>query len=283
MAEKFFKLGIIGWPLGYSLSPKMHTVALQAAGLKGEYKEYKVKPEELENWLKTEAPKLDGFNVTMPHKEVVYRWIKEHGEIHNPTVLDAIGAVNTVKVTGTKLIGYNTDGRGFFDSLPKNLDLKGGRVLLLGAGGAAQAVAVWLAIVVQVASLKIWNRNKDRAERLALKLESLATPCRPSVSEIGTVDFSRIDLIVNATPLGMKAEGEVPQELLGHLAKRHVVFDLVYEPEETGLLRAGKQVGCSTIGGKEMLASQGVEAFEIWVEERFNPETLRSVMRKAIE
>jgi shikimate dehydrogenase len=283
MSAKHWKLGIIGWPLGYSLSPLMHTAALKAAGLEGEYKEYPVKSEDLEYWLETQAPKLDGFNVTMPHKEEVFRWIKKHGEVVHSSNVDPIEAVNTVKVTNKKFFGYNTDGRGFYDSLPKNLNLKGGQVLLLGAGGAAQAVAVYLSEVAQIASLKIWNRHPERAEKLARKLEILRTPCQPLVfTKVELIDLKGINLIVNATSLGMNGEEEVPEKILGQLNGKQVVFDLVYEPEETGLIKTAKKQGCPTIMGKEMLINQGIEAFEIWTNERFNPESLREVMRKAI-
>lgn len=289
MDDKYWKLGIIGWPLGYSLSPVMHTAALKACGLRGEYREIEVKPEELERWLETKALEIDGFNVTMPHKEAVYLWLKRSGEI-NP-VADDIGAVNTVRVKDGRLSGYNTDGRGFYDTVSEKLELKGGNVLLLGAGGAAQAIAVYLTGPVGIGSLKIWNRHVEKARDLARKINSIGNPCRVQVfPKVSDVSLEGIDLVVNATPLGMRGEGEIPQEVLSQLNGKQVVYDIVYEPRDTGLITAATQKQCQTITGEKMLAAQGAEAFEIWTDEwrggkpiRVDGKSIREIMTDALE
>jgi len=266
---KPWKLGIVGWPLGYSLSPVMHNAALKAAGFPETYKEIKKQPgEELQAWLEEKAPQMDGFNVTMPHKEAVYKWVREHGEVRG--VLDLpfvrIDAVNTVKVEKGRLIGCNTDGSGFFHSLPKDLDLKGKSVLLLGAGGAAKAIADYLDGAVQIGLLKIWNRHPERAEELAKRINAPGGVCRASAfTEAAEISLDGIDLVVNATSLGMKDAGDVPTEVLRQLNGRQVVYDIVYQPLETKLIKVARERKCRTITGDEMLLNQGVEAFEIWM------------------
>ncbi len=267
MDSKFWKLGIIGWPLGYSLSPLMHRAALKAAGLQGEYKEYPVKPEQLESWLETEAPKLDGFNVTMPHKVKAWEQISQHGEFGKPfpELVRAIGAVNTVSVQNKRLVGYDTDGIGFLEPFEHSGTFQGKNVLLLGAGGAAQAIAAYLVHSEQIGSLRIWNRHLDRAEKLVERVKELDGPCQAMVvSNLEDLSVDQMALIVNATPMGMAGNGEVLREVLEPLHPSQVVYDIVYEPKETGLILAARKAGCKVITGDEMLAAQGAAAFEIW-------------------
>ena len=266
MAGKSWKLGIIGWPLGYSLSPRMHEAALKAALLKGEYKEYKVPPEELGKWLEAEAPKLDGFNVTMPHKRAVWEYVAKHGEFGKPfpDLVRDIGAVNTVQVRDGRLFGYNTDGPGFLEPFRKPGAFRGKEVLLLGAGGAARAIAVYLAYAEQVSSLRIWNRNPEKAKQLVKLVRGLRSPCRAgAVKDFGDFPVEKMALIVNATPTGMNRHEEAPVEC-GRLRKGQVVYDIVYEPRETRLIHGARKQGCTVYTGDKMLAGQGAVAFEIW-------------------
>ena len=258
--EKFWKLGIIGWPLGYSLSPLMHNVALKVASLKGEYKEYPVKPEDLERWLETEAPKLDGFNVTMPHKEAVFRFLEANGRIDPFAKLAS--AVNTVTVGPDGLMGHNSDGEGFWAPLKKHV-AGNLRVLLLGAGGAARAITTVLLLRGATGHLTIWNRTFASAEKLEAEMRQV----NPSVPVTVAKDLSameKVGLIINATPSGMEGEGSLPLAVTGHLRRGQVVYDLVYEPRETALVLAARKAGCKVITGDEMLAAQGAVAFEIW-------------------
>ena len=262
---KSWKLGIIGWPLGYSLSPLMHRAALKAAELEGAYDEIKVRPEELESWLKSEAPKYDGFNVTMPHKEAVYRWLKQNGGIPaSPPWLDVIGAVNTVKTAEGRLTGANTDDSGFLKSLDVKR-LKGKRVLLIGAGGAAQAIAVSLTWLGHVSALTIWNRHVERAAALADKVRGLQVPGNPSVKIVGgqKISVADVDLIIQATPAGMKGQPDLRLDY-EQLHKGQTVYDIVYEPRETTLIREARKRECRTVTGDQMLVGQAAAAFEIW-------------------
>jgi len=234
MDSKFWKLGIIGWPLGYSLSPLMYTAALKAAGLEGEYKEYPVKPEELTRWLETEAPKLDGFNVTMPHKEAVAAWCRAEGNS-----LDAFaalaGVVNTVGTKAGRASGHNTDGEGFWTPLARHKPLLVKRqILLLGAGGAARAIVAILRPRDFAREIAVWSRRPVAAERLveeSLKMDrNPRAPAFIVVKDLNSVPMERFDVIINATPSGMQGEGDLPLSVTSRLRRGQIVYDLVYEP-----------------------------------------------------
>jgi shikimate dehydrogenase len=269
-ASKVWKLAVIGGPdvEEYSLSPCMHKAVLGAAG---NYRAIGLKSaEELEQWLQTEAPKLDGFNVTMPYKEAVYEWMAKNPERASlDKVPEEIRAVNTVKSEPGKLAGYNTDRQGFVGPLKerKGQDcLKGKRVLLLGAGGAAQAIALNV-IVYGASSLEIWNRNIQRAKLLVEGFKkNWAGRCNISVRENAQGSLSDIDLVVNATSAGMAKSDELLIST-DSLEKRHWVYDIVYQPKETKLIQVANQRHCQVVVlGYEMLAHQGAESLEIWTE-----------------
>ena len=247
------------------MSPLMHNAALKAAGLQGEYKEYKVKLEELEHWLETEAPKLDGFNVTMPHKEAVYQWLSSKGRIDPFAQL--AGAVNTVAAGRDGLSGHNTDGEGFWASLKQRPLLVNWKVLLLGAGGAARAVAAVLNAREVVREISVWSRRFEPAQKLAdeIKKAGRKGPLpTEAVKDLNSFVVEKCDLVINATPSGMEGEGSVPMAVTSRLRRGQVVYDLVYEPRETALVLAARKAGCKVITGDEMLAAQGAAAFEIW-------------------
>lgn len=283
MAEKFWKLGIIGWPLGYSLSPRMHTAALKAAGLQGEYREYKVRPEEVADWLRAEGAKLDGFNVTMPHKEAVFRFLSSDGRI-DPFAKMA-GAVNTVTADRDGLIGHNTDGEGFWAPLRKHRPLLvKWKVLLLGAGGAAKAIATVLNLRGKAREMSIWSRRFESAQTLSEEVKEAgqkgSLPME-AVKDLGSFSVEKCDLIINATPSGMEGEANVPMAVTRRLRRGQIVYDIVYEPKETGLVLAARQAGCRVITGDEMLTAQGAVAFGIWT--GVKAERVLPVMKKALD
>lgn len=286
MTDKNWKLGIIGWPLGYSLSPLMHRAALKAAGLQGTYDEIKVRPEELETWLKNEAPKYDGFNVTMPHKVAVWDFVSKNGEFGPPfpQLVRDIGAVNTVSVRNGRLIGYNTDGPGFLEPFKRSGAFRGQNVLLLGAGGAARAIAVYLVHVEQIGSLEIWNRNPERAGDLVERVAKRHRQCQVDVvKDLRGVPIERMALIVNATPTGMNKHEETPIDC-ARLSKGQTVYDIVYDPLETRLIHGARKQGCEVFRGDEMLAGQGAEAFRIWTgkDKALDGTPILNVMKKTL-
>ena len=275
MGSKVWKLGIVGWPLGYSLSPKMHNAALKAAGLQGEYREYPVPAEGLWMWLSrvTELG-LDGFNVTMPYKKSVFSWVigEWKGQLGRLEELSGvIGALNTVVMRDGHPYGYNTDGEGFLQTLtqpPRSLDLSGWHVVLLGAGGAAQAIAVALALRTRVKRLTLWNRHLSGAEKLRQLLEPLQAQGRTRVEvevreELDELPLAECQMVVQATPAGMKGQRDLALDY-SRLRQGQTVYDIVYEPRETRLIQEARRRGCTVVTGDEMLAGQGAAAFEIW-------------------
>ncbi len=288
MSTKFWKLGIIGWPLGYSLSPLVQEAALRSVGLEGEYKEHPVKPEDLELWLKNEGSKFAGFNVTIPHKRQVWELVKKRfGAMGRPETDDPLGAVNTVVVKEGRLIGYNTDGEGFLKPLAdRRLEMAGWHVVVFGSGGAAKAIAMTLAHDTKVGRLTIWNRSGhlERAQQLAKQVNRLRAGAEFAVAtdDIQSFQLKDVNLLVNATPVGMKGEGDFVFAA-EKLSPELVVYDLVYQPLKTELVQIAKRRGCQVITGDEMLAAQGAAAFELFVGQPGVGAKVYPVMKKALE
>ena len=239
--------GVIGWPIAYSKSPIIHRFWLQALGLDGDYSRFAVRPDQVGRALKA-LPALGfaGVNVTVPHKLAVMA----HLDRIEPDA-QAIGAVNTVVVEDGRLVGTNTDMAGFLEPL-HGLPL--GKAAVVGAGGAARAILLGLQRH-GVRHVTLMNRSVDRAAELLCSLGvtghavSLETPLPP------------VDLLVNASSLGMK--GQPPLRLdLSALPNDGIVYDIVYAPLETELLRAARTRGLRAIDGLEMLIGQAAIAFE---------------------
>jgi len=255
---------VLGNPAKHSLSPIMHNAAYNELELDYEYKVMET------NNLKKAIQELSkenvaGFNVTMPFKEEIIPLLEE---------VDAsakeIGAVNTVVNTKKGLVGYNTDGIGAVESLKEVTSLEGKKVLLLGAGGAGKAIGFYLK--EEKANITIANRPELQARKLAKLLGERSIPIDSIKS------LKEFDVLVNATPAGMEPNTEstaIPTELLH---KDLVVFDIVYDPIETKLLKEAKKKGCKTINGLEMLLNQGYAAFKLFT----GKEAPEKEMRKAV-
>ncbi len=199
-----------------------------------------------------------GFNVTIPYKEVVYGLLQYMDD-------DArvIGAVNTIKIENGKLIGYNTDGQGFLQSLKQSgISIYGRKVVILGAGGAARAIGI-AAAGKKPESITIINRTFHRAEALADTINQFK---KKKLVEAAQMIPNDADIIINATRLGMwpNIEGN---PLKGYTLNRHtVVCDIVYNPRETAMLQYAKSQSCRTKGGLGMLIGQALRAVEIWID-----------------
>ncbi|MFQ5926974.1 MAG: shikimate dehydrogenase [Terriglobia bacterium] len=255
--------GVIGYPIVHSLSPPMQNAAFQAARLNAVYLPFEVR--DLGDFLacRRELP-VAGFSVTLPHKQAILRSLDDCDP-----VATSIGAVNTVVVRGgDRLYGYNTDYVGVLRTLARYLPLEGAQVLILGAGGAARAVA--FALATAGAFVSITARRPGRARALARAMGGEALP-RAEVRR------RRFDAIVNCTPVGMSPHAGASPLARGELNAR-VVFDLVYNPLETELLRRARRRGAVAVPGWQMLVEQGAAQFEIWTGLR----APLAVMRRAV-
>lgn len=245
---------LIGWPLGHSLSVPIHRALMRRAGIDGDYILKEIAPEDLPRAV-GELKKLDGFNVTIPHKIEILPYLCALGE-----KAELFGAVNTVAVKDGQLYGENTDCLGFL----KGLQIAGmkleGRVLLCGAGGAARMAAFEAAMAG--AELTIAARSVQKAEALAAEVQK-KTGKTAAACALRAADGS-FDLIVNATPCGMFPHtDECP---LGEtvIARAKGVFDMIYNPQETKLLATARAAGAKTANGLTMLAGQAAAAETIW-------------------
>jgi shikimate dehydrogenase len=259
-------LGLIGYPVSHSLSPVMHNEAFRRQQMNCHYSAFAVRPEDLPAAVAgLKALGFLGANVTIPHKEAVMAYLDEVA----PTAR-LVGAVNTIVNRGGRLIGYNTDGWGFMASLEEaGIRVTGLQVVVLGAGGAARAIAVHLAMA-GVAGITIANRTLSRAEELARAIQPAApeVPVRAVAAGSREEQAALMDagLVVNCTPLGMEGEhvDKTPVADMNLLPQRAVVYDTVYTPRETRLLREARMRGLRTVGGLGMLVHQGACAWEYW-------------------
>ncbi len=267
--------GVIGDPIEHSLSPIMHNAAFEALGLDYVFLAFKVKPAYVADAVDgMRALNIRGLNVTMPHKKTV---------MANLDRIDLsaqiINSVNTILNKENLLFGFNTDGVGAVKALKENgVELKGRKVLLLGAGGAARAIAY--AMAKEADELTVLNRTVKQAQALTKLLEKTANK-RIVAGSLSAEDIQQnlrdSDILINATSVGMKPhpeESPVPPKLL---RPNLSVMDIVYNPLETKLAKEAKAAGAKVVSGVEMLIYQGAASFEIWTGKSAPVE----VMRKA--
>ena len=275
------RIGIIGYPLGHSISPAFQQAALDELEIDARYVTWPTTPEELEarvDFLR--AGDVLGANVTVPHKQAVMPMLDEI-----LPVAESIGAVNTIINRDGLLIGANTDASGFTRSLEQEAKFSAARkrALIVGAGGAARAVAFGLAWE-GVSELVIVNRTAERAVELARDVsETTATDTRGGGYEDALTDES-FDLIVNSTSVGM-AGGPEPAGMppIESLLKRGVlVCDLVYNPQVTPLLSLARERGAWVLGGLGMLVYQGASSFEFWTEQAPPEDIMYAAALKAL-
>jgi shikimate dehydrogenase len=254
--------GIIGNPVEHSLSPIMHNMSFQELNLDFVYVAFTVKKKELKATIHgVKLLGIFGLNVTMPHKQDVLM----HLDKLDP-VAESIGAVNTIVAKNGSLVGYNTDGVGAYKALCEDsTSLNGSRVLLLGAGGAAKAIACHLA--KQECHLAILNRTPIKARNLARFLAGQfgveATGNELSSEQIQK-EAKRADILINATSVGMHPNSAYSLVKASWLRPEMYVMDIIYDPLETILIRDAKSIGAKVINGVDMLVHQGAISFEIW-------------------
>jgi shikimate dehydrogenase len=258
-------LGVMGNPVAHSLSPLMHNAALASLSLDYCYLALEIRPELLpQAVVGLKALGCQGFNVTIPYKEQI---VASLDEVDDEALI--IGAVNTVVNREGKLVGYNTDGRGFLRSLAEEWDLRlrGEQVVVLGAGGAARAIVAGLASA-GASKITIANRNVERGLLLKADLEQ-HYPCKIAVVDLseGKLDkeLAASLLVVQTTPVGMYPHaGDTPIIEPSRLWKDSYVYDIIFNPPETRFLLGAREQGCRTANGLGMLLHQGALSFEYW-------------------
>lgn len=292
------RTGLLGYPLGHSVSPAMHNAAFRALGLEGRYDALPTPPEDLAATVAgLAAAGYRGVNVTIPHKQAVMPLL----DALSPAA-QAIGAVNTIVVgnqgltvlgrtVSPALTGDNTDWLGFLHPLDAaGFDLAGKSALLLGAGGSARAV-VYALLQRGLAHLTIWARTPARATDLAAHVQTLSSSLtiHQFTNSPLTINHSPLTinhspaLIINTTPLGMWPHVDAspwPADL--PLPAGALVYDLVYRPERTLFLRQAEAAGCAVQGGLEMLVVQGAAAFELWTGQKPPLEVMMAAARAAL-
>ena len=248
-------VALIGYPLGHSISPAMHNAAYKSLGLDYEYVALEVSPGDLKGAVEgLRALHFAGFNVTVPYKEEVVPYLDE---VTNFAA--EIGAVNCVQNQDGRLVGFNTDGPGFIESLEVDAEFKpkGKNCLILGAGGAGRALAISLQHN-EAASIALYDPRSVKAEELAASVGGRAV--RDLQKEIDSAQ-----LLVNASPLGMHPNPDAsPLSAEIRIPKKLCVYDLVYNPRETKLLRAARAAGAKAVSGLGMLVRQGTLAFTVF-------------------
>jgi len=284
------RLGVFGDPVAHSHSPQIQNAAMRTCEINMQYARFHVRANELRSALSF-LRKLDfvGINVTVPHKIAAAGQVDELDESAR-----RCGAVNTIKLdtarTDYRLIGFNTDGEGFLRAIRAefSIDLRDLRVMIIGAGGGTGRALAWQCALENCERLVLVNRTLQKANALAEQLRPFfsgprvlgpttrleAVPWDESALRMQLAD---IDLIVNATPLGMNPSdpAPVPARLL---APHHIVFDCVYGSSRTALIRAAEEAGARGANGLSMLLHQGALSFSIW----FNREAPIEEMRKAL-
>ena len=273
MSLDFRTYCIIGDPVDHSLSPAIHNAAFNSLGLNCSYIAFRVQEGQLKNSLDSlRAINIGGFNVTMPHKVRVLEYVDQYDK-----TVELVGAANTVKNEDGKFCAYNTDVLGFIKPLrQRGIDFSGFEVTILGAGGAARAIAVALAGERGIANINIVNRNTDRSKELANLLKKLGLKASIVSSDNIQNIASKSNLIINTTPLGMKDEQSLIKS--SSIRKDAIVYDIVYKPINTNLLESARTAGAKVVYGYEMLLEQAIASFKIWFQRDPPIEPMKKVL-----
>jgi len=279
------QVALIGYPIAHSLSPAMQNAAFAEVGLDWTYKLLPTKEDEFEATLESlSAQNVVGGNITMPHKQAV---IPHLSSISDDARI--MGAVNTFRIEDGEIHGYNTDGIGFVNALKAaRHDLSGMRVVILGAGGAARS-AIYSLADAGAAQIVVVNRTVSHGVKLTDAMSAAFPGCdigfRPLSSEtLSNVSIEQVDLLVNATPVGMEPdenESLWPADL--PFPETAICYDVIYKPVKTLFLKQAEAAGHPTLNGIGMLVHQGVVGFEIWTGKKVSVETMTQACIKALD
>src|SRR6266550_6165663 len=280
------RLGVFGDPVAHSVSPQMQNAALRACKIDMQYARFHIRANELRSALRF-LRELDfvGVNLTVRHKIAAFAQIDEADKFASHAE-----AVNTIRLRDRKLIASNTDGEGFLRAIRSefSVDVRDLRVMILGAGGGTGHAIAWQCALENCERLVLVNRTYEKAQALTERLRPYFAEPRVlgPVARLEAVRWDEtavraqladIDLIVNATPLGMNPSDPtpIPARLL---APHHMVFDAVYGPSKTSLIRAADEAGARGVDGSSMLLHQGALAFQIWFEREAPIEAMRRAL-----
>ena len=280
-----YKFAVIGYPLTQSLSPVMHNAMLKELGLEGSYEILETESEDLITRVKQlRSQGYTGFNVTIPHKVPITLFLDEFDYS-----ADIAGCANTVKIMEDKTFyGYNTDIYGFQTAIDKETQksLTGKTVSILGTGGAARAAAIAFSNI-KVKQIDFYARNIINAQNVINFLRTSFPQITFNLKQMQSLrDLSMSQMLVNSTPIGMrgKAMGTSPidESVLKTLPKDAAVYDIVYNPLKTELLKQAQNNGYKTITGLDMFVHQGAKAFEIWTGQKAKPEVMKIAVLEAL-
>ena len=269
-------VGLIGHPVEHSFSPPMHNAAFKALEMDYVYTAFDVNPNDLKNAIAgAQALNIKGFNVTIPHKIDVMNYLNEIDE-----VASLIGAVNTIDFKDLK--GYNTDGIGAVKAIGEVTNIKNKNVVIAGAGGASRAISFYIA-KYGADNLTILNRNVEKAQNLAGDILKSGLIDNVNSDSINNMDLSGTDILINTTPVGMHPNvDDVPIASNELMHEDLVVFDAVYNPNETGLLKEAIKAGAKPVYGIKMLLYQGAESFEIWTGKKAPIDVMEEALVKTL-
>ncbi|MBC8109290.1 MAG: shikimate dehydrogenase [Anaerolineae bacterium] len=290
--EKTKVFGVVGSPIGHSMSPAIHNAAFDSTGFDGVYLPMLVEPSYesfkafMESFLAFPSLDLAGLSITIPHKENALRYLQSKGAAIDP-LAQKIGAVNTIVITpavsvGAQLRGFNTDYNAILDCITDKLNisrdqLSDYRVAIIGAGGTARTAVA--ALAEYGATVVIYNRTRDKSDALANEFNNRSG--RVVAARMEKLCDSCCHIFINATPVGMSPNVDA-SPLDGqtvHFTPDTLVFDTIYNPAETKLLRQAREQGAKTIGGSEMFIRQAAEQFRIWT----GVDAPVQVMRQALQ
>jgi len=264
---------VIGHPIEHSMSPVMHNAALNDLSLDYVYLAFDVPPNNLKKAiLEYKKSNIKGINVTIPHKEAIIQYLDELDPLSKQ-----IGAVNTIKNEGGVLLGRNTDALGAKQAIADaGFKIEGKKALILGAGGAARAIS--FALSEKIDEIFISNRTEERATKLAKELQD-----KTNVKAIGkdmsektlrTLAYS-VDILINTTPIGMYPKIDISPISKDLLNENLFIFDIIYNPLQTRLLKDAKEIGSKTLNGLDMFINQGALAFEWWTGKKPNVKLMK--------
>jgi len=275
------RFGILGFPIGHTVSPQIHQAGFQSLGIDAEYEILETAPQNLIDRIKElKMLNFSGVNVTIPLKVKIAMFVDSVDKN-----ADLAGAINTIKILpdGT-MQGFNTDITGFKSALTE--PLKGKEATIIGTGGASRAVTV-ACIQEEIRKVNFYTRNIPNALEFVNFFRKLAPNIEFTLNQIETLnELSSTDLLVNATPIGMRGHSAdstpVQSQTLSTMPKNGIVYDIIYNPTETILLETANHLGLKTISGLDMLVAQAVAAQEIWFGKTPNFEKMKLAGERAL-